>query len=924
MLNHIFFIVLCSLFSLGHGVEFTNTTDASATVHWLEGKPAHNFGTTFGLPWPAGKFPSNSTTFSAKTSSNEQVALKSWISGQWADGTVKWSSHAFGASDAASEAYTITAQTGSAPIKRQTTNTTQSRSLLVTDTSTLITVNTGKLTVSFPTTGRDLISKIQTASGKTIGENGRLILHSQSGVAEHLEDRGNSSIQYLNFASKIQNVTVNSNTVRALVTVNGIHQSTTAGAHEDWLPFVIRFYLYDNSDSIRVVHSLIFDAPAEKNFITGVGIRFGVPLASEKAYNRHVRIAGVDGGLLSEAVQGITGLRRDPGTAVRAAQVKGETLPDISTWTKTVVAGLQWVPTWSDYSLSQLSSDGFTLKKRTKAGQGWINIPGGTRAGGLAYLGGSTVGGLAIGLRDFWKRYPSGLDISNAASDSGELTLWLYSPAAEPLDLRPYHDGLGQGAKNYTNQLAALDITYEDWEGGFNTPYGIARTSEAYIFGFEQTPTKEKLSEITKYVSQPPVLVATPERIHETKALGTYWSLPNNSSAKATEIESHLDFFFEFYKKQVEQRKWYGFLDYGDFMHTYDPDRHTWRYDIGGFAWDNSELSPDLWLWQYFLRTGRADVYRFAEALTRHTGEVDVYHLGSWKGLGTRHGIQHWGDSAKQARISQPMYRKPLFYLTGGDERIGELLDELLDVDKTYGVLDPSRKVRIDGWVPTPSSDVVFALGTDYSSLAASWLMAYERRGPRWVEAKSKLLSTLTSIAGLKNGFVTGSGLYSLTNSTLSPPPLDPNNTGIVSVSHLSAVFGLVEVVSETIQYLGPALPKGFKEAWLDYCYYFNASRAEQSARYGTSFGTQNLFQGHTRLAAYNAFETGNSSLAQRAWKDFFGSDGFKANGPWNTTLVSGADALVAVDEAAWLSTNEVAQYGLAAIQNLALIGDAL
>lgn len=25
-------------------------------------------------------------------------------------------------------------------------------------------------------------------------------------------------------------------------------------------------------------------------------------------------------------------------------------------------------------------------------------------------------------------------------------------------------------------------------------------------------------------------------------------------------------------------------------MHTYDQTRHTWRYDVGGFAWDNGEL----------------------------------------------------------------------------------------------------------------------------------------------------------------------------------------------------------------------------------------------------------------------------------------------------------------------------------------------
>ena len=80
-------------------------------------------------------------------------------------------------------------------------------------------------------------------------------------------------------------------------------------------------------------------------------------------------------------------------------------------------------------------------------------------------------------------------------------------------------------------------------------------------------------------------------------------------------------------------------------MHTYDFDRHEWRYDIGGYAWDNSELATDVWLWMYFLRSGRADAFRFAEAMTRHTGEVDVHHLGRFAPLGSRHNVQHWGCS---------------------------------------------------------------------------------------------------------------------------------------------------------------------------------------------------------------------------------------------------------------------------------------
>ena len=45
-------------------------------------------------------------------------------------------------------------------------------------------------------------------------------------------------------------------------------------------------------------------------------------------------------------------------------------------------------------------------------------------------------------------------------------------------------------------------------------------------------------------------------------------------------------------------------------MHAYDPIRHTWRYDIGGFAWDNTELASNMWLWYNFLRTGRVDIWR--------------------------------------------------------------------------------------------------------------------------------------------------------------------------------------------------------------------------------------------------------------------------------------------------------------------------
>jgi hypothetical protein len=601
-------------------------------VKWLAETPNVLCGVTFGLPWPRGQHLANSTTFSI----SENAQLQSWITASWPDGSIKWSGHALAAATSPPKQYSITASHNANSTKYRQSDS----NIQVQKEGDHIVVENGRIAAEFPKEGTVLVSSIRVGN-KTVGKNGRLLLRSQNGTPDDNEDGQPTSIEYLNFASKVINVTVSEDDVaRTLVTVQGIHTIDGQAKHDDWLPFTVRFYLYANSEAIRIVHTIVYDGDMTKDFISGIGIRFDVPLTGEEMYNRHVRIAGVDGGLLHEAVQGITGLRRDPGAAARSAQFNGNATSN-STWDTRVASRLQWIPTWSDYQLTQLSPDGFNLRKRTKAGQSWVKIPGGTRSGGLAYLGGASVGGLALGLRDFWKKYPTSLDISHAVSDTGSITMWLHSPQAGPMDLRPYHDGLGQDT--YAKQLDALEITYEDYEDGYNTPYGIARTNELYLYAFETTPSPDRLSILTNYTNDPPVLIPEPDYIRDTKAIGSYWSTPGAvDSVEAQEIEKHLDFLVKFYATQVEERRWYGFFDHGDIMHTYDDDRHQWRYDVGGYAWDNSELSPDLFFWDFFLRTGRADVYRLAYDQARHGAEVDTYHIGNFTGLGTRHGVQHW------------------------------------------------------------------------------------------------------------------------------------------------------------------------------------------------------------------------------------------------------------------------------------------
>jgi hypothetical protein len=217
----------------------------------------------------------------------------------------------------------------------------------------------------------------------------------------------------------------------------------------------------------------------------------------------------------------------------------------------------------------------------------------------------------------------------------------------------------------------------------------------------------------------------------------------------------HGTVLLDFHLDQVEQRRWYGFWHHGDVVHSYDADRHVWRYDVGGYAWDNSELATDLWWWTSFLRTGRPDVFRAAVAMTRHTGDVGVHHAGRFAGLGSRHNVQHFGCSAEQLRIPNPAYRRFHHYLTA-DEHSGDLMAELVDSDATFLSLDSQRKVRPDSYSPDRNALAV-QLGTDWGALAATWLTDWERTGS--TRSHDRLLATMADIGALPQGFRTGEAL---------------------------------------------------------------------------------------------------------------------------------------------------------------------
>jgi hypothetical protein len=481
------------------------------------------------------------------------------------------------------------------------------------------------------------------------------------------------------------------------------------------------------------------------------------------------------------------------------------------------------------------------------------------------------------------------------------------------MDLRFYHDGLGQ--TTYTRQLEGLEITYEDYEPGFSTPLGVARTSEMTITALAATPERKRFVELAEAHRTPAMLVATPQTLHEAGVFGGTFALSTRAKPAPTQpeqrIEEQLDWLFDFYLRQQDQRSWYGFWNYGDVMHTYDEDRHTWRYDVGGYAWDNSELSTDIWLWLYFLRTGRADVFRFAEAMTRHTGEVDVHHLGRFAPLGSRHNVMHWGCSAKQLRISTALNRRYYYFLTG-DERVGDLMREQVEAASTLRAIQPGRKLaEARGRPPSdPNGDFAWlGFGTDWGSIAGAWLTEWERTGDS--RTRARLLASMRSIGAQPRGFYTGGERMNVRTGAFDIAK-DPK----VSVSHLSAAFGLPEVCAELVELL--SVPE-FERAWVQYCELYNASADEQRKALGESLGPLNLQQGHARLTAYAAHRKKDAALARRAWEEFYaGRAGFAPNQKFEAQRIGGNAVLNPIDEAAWVSTNSAAQWGLAAIECLA------
>lgn len=912
-------------------------------LKWLGAVPDAPVGVTFGVPWERGAL-KRDEPLALVDDACRPVPVQTWHTAFWPDGSVKWSAHAAVFQSPSPGGYYVVrsgvartsleerasggpAAPGGKCAAEQRPGSAAPH-VEVQETGAAIEVATGTLFCRIPKEGAAFMEELRL-EGAAVAREGRLVAVREARTGR----RGSRTTVEESFESRIARAVVEqAGPVRAVVRIEGFHRAISQGAAgsgeasapaagtgeannpgsqpagvREWLPFVLRLYFYAGLASVRIVHTFTYDGDNRADFIKGLGLSFKVPLSGALC-DRHVRFAG-ETGLFREPVRLLPPAAMWRHRDRYARQIAGEPVelgddPRLAELVEDMSA-------WDAFKLVQDSADHYSIQKRAGEEYCWLEAAHGRRAKGLAFVGGPG-GGLAAGIRWFWEKHPASIEIEGLTTPEATLLLWLWSPDAPAMELTPY-DAPGKGGRSSYGSLDPVT----------GTPYGIANTSELSLWAFTSVPSTSELLACAEALRSPALLVCEPRRYHATRVFGV-WSREDRSTPARAWVEDQLDALFAFYRDEVESRRWYGFWHYGDFMHTYDPVRHSWRYDVGGYAWQNTELVPTYWLWYMFLRSGREDVFRLAEAMTRHTSEVDVYHLGPCAGLGTRHNVLHWGCGAKEARVSMAGHHRFFYYLTA-DERVGDVLREVRDADHATARevrtpegesrrLDPMRSYFPKDAFPTHARS-----GPDWAAFCSNWLTEWERfEDPAYLR---KLLQGIASLKRMPHRLVSGS-TFGYDPATCALHYIGDGNYQY----HMVVAFGAPQVWMEIAELIRDpeweAMLAEFGEFYL-------LDKEEKARRTSEEVvkGTWDWPMLASAMAAYAAAKKGDRALARQVWGLLFDADRRRSRFvglPIEREAVAAGETVRPMWEIPGITTNAASQWCLNVIVCLELIGDSL
>lgn len=876
-------------------------------LHHLQNRKKTGY-TTWGCTWKKGECPADAD-YICMNGDGLRVPVQSRITAYWPDGSVKWSAHTAD-SDLLGDEMEVTpvprgrgqagpaqesaggaeVSAGEVCADESADKETGVRGIEIEEREDGFVLHAGKLVMTILPGSEELFESVSW-EGKPFLRHAKPVL-----ILEEPSASGDCLVKTSRpYRALLQEVEFEEEgPLQATVRFSGCHKDSRG---EQRIPFIIRMKVGFDSKRIGFVHTFLYDGDEDRDFLKGLGLSVEMPLQGA-LYNRHVKFLG-DSGALHESVAQMISWRPNLPRKYSEQQNRGERLEFTGQDEQAVELMLGQMPFWSDYELCQDSMNHFCIRKKIRDENCcYIDCLHGNRSPGGAAVG-SEAGSVLFALRDFWETYPSGFSVKGLDGDTAQATIWLWSPGAEAMDFRHY-------ANRGYNQ-----VCYEGYDYKGASPYGIASTSEySLAFCEDLIPSDEFLGDFTESVRKPAQYVGTPEYYHQCRAFG-YWALPDTDSQLGSWIEEQLEKAFAFYSREAEQRNWYGLFNYGDFMHTYESSRHQWRYDVGGFAWDNTELVPTLWLWYYFLRTGREEVFTLAEKLSRHTSEVDVYHMGKYKGLGSRHNVRHWGCPCKEARIAMASHHRFYYYLTG-DYRMEDIFEELKDNEWTFLNKDPLGDFYQKEEMVYPSHA---RSGPDWSSLCSNWMTQWERSQD--TRYRDKILTGIEDIKKTPLKLISGPD-FEFDPATVHLRYIGEKVKGGV---HLQICMGAPQIWMEMADLLED---EEWKDMLADYGRFYFLSPEEQRKESGGLIGRRTfsypMFA--TSIGAYGAARHESAQEASRVIKELLGSllregetEGF------GTVTVANAGNREELVEIPWISTNFTAQWCLNAIVATDFIG---
>ncbi|MEB8344751.1 hypothetical protein OO010_01730 [Flavobacteriaceae bacterium KMM 6898] len=256
---------------------------------------------------------------------------------------------------------------------------------------------------------------------------------------------------------------------------------------------------------------------------------------------------------------------------------------------------------------------------KSQRAKGWVNVTDGER-------------GIGVGIKNFLKEYPKGIEIDPI---TGSITgsIW------------PLENGPMSFARHNTES-----------DGGMlgNFAQGITKTTE-FIYYFHDNEATEEVGLKMDYVIDSPVVHATPDWYTGSKVYGNMAPKTNKHVA----FENALQYKYQWWAFNQKHEPWYGIFNYGD--------GKSYFFNGRWVQWTNNEPTVDFMLWTNFMRTGDPKYFNLAQAMSRHTMDVDNIHwpkkrkyygeindaIDFWNyeeepestpylGIGRRHGNEHW------------------------------------------------------------------------------------------------------------------------------------------------------------------------------------------------------------------------------------------------------------------------------------------